>query len=57
MHKTRNKLPKRFQLTFTLVGLTILAVILSGLYLICIGVWKLLWPIRKLISRIINKTR
>jgi Co/Zn/Cd efflux system component len=57
MHKTRTKLPKRFQFTFTLVGLTILVIILSGLYLICISVWKLLWPIRKLISKIRNKSR
>jgi hypothetical protein len=57
MSKVRAKLPKRFQFTFTLVGFTILAIILSGFYLIFSGVWKLLWPIRKLISKLKRKPK
>jgi hypothetical protein len=52
MVRVRNTFPKRLQFTLTLIGLTILAIIGSVLYLIGKGVWKLLWPIRKLISKI-----
>jgi len=55
MHKVRSKLPKRFQFTFTLVGFTILAIVLSGFYLFFTGVWKLLWPIRKLVNKLKKK--
>jgi hypothetical protein len=52
MSRARAKLPRRFQFTLTLVGLTALAILASGVYLVCVGVWKLLWPVRRLVGKI-----
>jgi hypothetical protein len=51
MSRARAKLPRRIQFTSTLVGLTALAIIVSGVYLVCVGAWKLLWPVRRLVSK------